>query len=389
MLTVMAPAKLNLTLEVLGKRPDGFHEIRSVIQTISLCDSLCFHLSQNITVKSNTPGWVPEESLVSRAASLLQETTGCSKGAIIEVEKRIPLVSGLGGDSSDAAATLRGLNRLWELDLTSEKLVELAAQLSSDMAFFLYGGTAMAEGRGEIVTPLPPLPPMWAVLVMPDVPRLPGKTGQLYASLNSSHYTDGQITEKLVKTLREAVGDDTELMFDAFMGWDLNYAVSWAKQVEQYRPRWIEEAFPPDRLESFVELSKKTSIPVATGEHFYGRWEVHEFLKANAIRVVQADPEWCGGVSELVKICILASLHDVHVIPHGHNLHAALHVVASQSPITCPLVEYLFTKMEYYYDFEKYQLRPVNGMIELPERPGFGIEFNESKITEMRKVSFG
>ncbi|MFC1981580.1 4-(cytidine 5'-diphospho)-2-C-methyl-D-erythritol kinase [Chloroflexota bacterium] len=158
MLTVPAPAKLNLTLEVLGKRPDGFHEIRSVIQAINLCDSLRFQLSQEVTVKSDMPDWSAEESLVSKAASLLQRTTGCSKGASIEVEKLIPLISGLGGDSSDAAAALRGLNQLWKLGLTQEKLVGLAAQLGSDVAFFLYGGTALAEGRGELVTPLPPPP---------------------------------------------------------------------------------------------------------------------------------------------------------------------------------------------------------------------------------------
>ena len=76
---------------------------------------------------------------------------------------------------------------------------------------------------------------------------------------------------------------------------------------------------------------------MATGEHFYGRWQVNRFLRADALDVVQADPEWCGGVSELVKICTLASANDVHVMPHGHNIHAALHVVASQSPMTWPM----------------------------------------------------
>ena len=107
MLTVLAPAKLNLTLEVLGKRPDGYHEVRSVIQTINLCDSLNFKTSQNISFRSSMTDWASEKSLVSRAVSLLQETTGCSDGVSIEVIKRIPLMSGLGGDSSDAAATLR------------------------------------------------------------------------------------------------------------------------------------------------------------------------------------------------------------------------------------------------------------------------------------------
>jgi len=216
MLTVLAPAKLNLTLEVLSERPDGFHEIRSVIQTINLCDSLRFQLSQKVTFKSNMPDWTAEESLVSKATSLLQGTIGCSKGAIIEVGKRIPLVSGLGGDSSDAAATLRGLNRLWGLGLSREKLLELAAQLGSDVAFFLYGGTALVEGGGEVVTPLPPLPHMWVILVVPLVPKLPRKTEQLYAGLKATHYTDGQITKRLVEGLRASRGFTPSLLFNTF-----------------------------------------------------------------------------------------------------------------------------------------------------------------------------
>jgi 4-diphosphocytidyl-2-C-methyl-D-erythritol kinase len=201
MLTVLAPAKLNLTLEVLAQRHDGFHEICSVIQTINLCDSLRFQLSQNIEFKSSMPDLIPEDSLVSKATSLLRQVTGCSNGATIEVTKRIPLVSGLGGDSSDAAATLRGLNKLWGLGLSSPELLELASQLGSDVAFFVYGGTVVVRGRGEMVTPLPPLPHMWVVLVMPLVSRMERKTERLYASLNPGHYTDGQVTDSLVALL--------------------------------------------------------------------------------------------------------------------------------------------------------------------------------------------
>jgi L-alanine-DL-glutamate epimerase-like enolase superfamily enzyme len=193
---------------------------------------------------------------------------------------------------------------------------------------------------------------------------------------------------ELVATLRDTMGPSAEIMFDAFQGWHLDYAIAWAKQVERFRPRWIEEAFPMERVESFVKLRQATSVPVATGEHMYGRWEAHRFLDAGAITVVQADPEWCGGVSELVKICTIASAFDAQVIPHGHSLHAALHVVASQSPMTCPLVEYLISKMESYYHFEKHSLAPVNGMIDLPERPGFGIEFDPAKVDKQQKISF-
>ena len=216
MLTIPAPAKLNLTLEVLDKRSNGFHEIRSVIQTINLRDSLHFQLSQKIEFKSDIPNWISEDSLVSKATSLLQETTGCRKGATIEVGKRIPLVSGLGGDSSDAAAVLRGLNMLWGLGLPQEKLLKLAVQLGSDVAFFLYGGTALVEGRGEIVTPLPPLPHMWVVLIVPPVPTLKEKTKRLYANLKASHYTEGQITDRFVALLTSGSKVTPSNLFNVF-----------------------------------------------------------------------------------------------------------------------------------------------------------------------------
>ena len=117
----------------------------------------------------------------------------------------------------------------------------------------------------------------------------------------------------LVRMLREAVGEDVELMFDVYSGWDLTYTLEWAKQVERYRPRWIEEATQAEKIDSFAQLRKGTSIPVASGEHIQGRWEVYDYLKAGALSVVQCDPEWCGGTTELQKICTVASLFDVPV----------------------------------------------------------------------------
>ncbi|WP_020526187.1 enolase C-terminal domain-like protein [Flexithrix dorotheae] len=188
---------------------------------------------------------------------------------------------------------------------------------------------------------------------------------------------------ELVKELREAVGWEAELMFDAFMSWNLPYATSWAKAVEQYSPAWIEEAFPTDRMEEFKSLAEKTTIPVATGEHFYNRWEVMPFLKTKAIQVVQADPEWCGGVSELVKICHLASAFGARVFPHGHNLHAAMHVVASQSPAVCPRAEYLINHVPSKMHFQKNPPLTENGQLPMTTKPGFGIEFDESKVEKM------
>ncbi len=216
MFTILAPAKINLTLEVLGKRPDGFHEIRSVIQTISLCDRLDFQSSEDVIINSDMPGWNARESLVSKAVSLIQQATGCLKGVTLYITKLIPLLSGLGGDSSNAAAILRGLNKFWGLNLSIGSLLELSRQLGSDVSFFLCGGTALVEGKGEIVTQLTPAPHRWVILVIPPIPRLPGKTKQLYESLTVNHYTDGQITKRLIEELRVSREFDPSLLFNTF-----------------------------------------------------------------------------------------------------------------------------------------------------------------------------
>jgi len=206
MITLTAPAKINLTLEVLRKRMDGYHEIRSVLQTIDLHDTLYFERGERVTWECetaySTPAWSAAQSLVSKAVSLLQQSAGVTKGAAIKVEKRIPLMSGLGGDSSDAAAVLKGLSELWNLKIPAEKLGEIATQLGSDVVFFLKGGTALSAGRGERIMQLPPVGQLWVVLVMPDIPVEMGKTGRMYSSLKPAYFTDGSITQKLVEALK-------------------------------------------------------------------------------------------------------------------------------------------------------------------------------------------
>ena len=184
---VKAPAKLNLYLEVLGKRPDGYHEIRTIMQAVSLFDELTFQPREDgrivlhATAGEDLPP--PEENLVVRAARLLQEESGCHRGAEIHLVKRIPVGSGLGGGSSDCAATLRTLGRLWGLGLSVETLETMAARLGSDAAFFVRGGAALCEGRGERVTPLPAGGVFHYVLV---VPRERVSTARLYAALEGS-----------------------------------------------------------------------------------------------------------------------------------------------------------------------------------------------------------
>lgn len=216
MITVKVPAKINLTFEVLGKRSDGYHEIRSVVQAISLCDTLSFSPDENLKINSSLPGWSAQQSIIPKAVRLLKTASGYSGGAVIKIDKRIPLMSGLGGDSSDTAAVLFGLNKLWQLKLPVEKLLELAPQLGSDVAFFLYGGTALMEGRGEKITPLPSFPHHYVVLVNPAVPHPSGKTAAMYARLQPGHYTDGRITERLVQDLKSGKEFHPGRLFNTF-----------------------------------------------------------------------------------------------------------------------------------------------------------------------------
>jgi L-alanine-DL-glutamate epimerase-like enolase superfamily enzyme len=185
---------------------------------------------------------------------------------------------------------------------------------------------------------------------------------------------------ELVRTLRETLGEDAEIMFDASMAWDADYTLMWADRVREYRPRWIEEPFSPDKAEAWARLARKTGIPVAGGEHLYTRWEMLDFLEKGAVSVLQPDPEWCGGVTALAQICTLGELYGVTVIPHGHGLRAALHVVASQSPGLCPLGEFVERTMKRRYFFEKEPPLPVHGEFRLSDRPGFGIVIDDTLV---------
>lgn len=193
----------------------------------------------------------------------------------------------------------------------------------------------------------------------------------------------------LIRELRRSLGESAELMFDGKWGWDVPYSISMAKEMIPYHPAWLEEPIHPEQIEGYIRIKRETGIPLASGEHFYTRWNVKQFLDAGALDYVQADPEWTGGVTELVKICSLADVYEVKVVPHGHHILAAAHVVASQPVYLCPMIEYLFQshldRMQY---FHKKVLRPVNGWLELPTDPGFNIVFDENKIDEKRELKW-
>lgn len=169
-LMVEAPAKINLTLNVIGKRPDGYHELETVMQQISLRDKIFLHAGgRGIKIESNSAE-IPdnEQNLAFQAARLLYAKFSLPTGLQIFIEKNIPVGAGLAGGSTDAAAVIKGMNELFDLKLQLGEMLELGFSIGSDVPFCLLGGAALARGRGEILTPLPPGPQMEMVLVKPD-----------------------------------------------------------------------------------------------------------------------------------------------------------------------------------------------------------------------------
>jgi len=188
----------------------------------------------------------------------------------------------------------------------------------------------------------------------------------------------------LAQALREALGPHYPLMFDAYMGWDLPYATEMVRALEPLRPAWVEEPIPPERVASLRQIRQAAAVPLATGEHVYTRWQAKELLANQALDVLQVDPDWTGGISELVKVCALSSAFDTPVIAHGHSLLPALHVAAAQSPQTVPMVEYLIRYQETKQFFHTPIVRPQAGLVRPPELPGLGIVLDEAKIDERK-----
>jgi len=215
MSTWRAYAKINLSLEIIGRRRDGYHDVLTLLQTVDLSDVLTFEPADELSLTCNVPSLANDDNLVLRAARLLQRTTGRTDGAAIHLEKNIPIAAGLGGGSSDAATALVALSAMWGLQMTEANLQNLAAVIGSDVPFFLVGGTVLASERGQSLEPLPDLPVHWVVIVRPDL-DIPGKTRLMYSNITPREYTSGTVTRHMARMIQDNRCLEPGLIFNAF-----------------------------------------------------------------------------------------------------------------------------------------------------------------------------
>ena len=221
-LTLQAPAKLNLGLAITGRRPDGFHNLVTIFQAIDIVDTLELRVTDHGPEPSWTrftvtdPALAGQDNLVVKAIQAVRARTGCTLPVEIHLRKRIPVAAGLGGASSNAAATLRGLDRLWNLGLAPEDLMMVATGLGSDVPFFLRGGCAFGRGRGDNLRPLP-AQDVWHVVVFPkNALPFQRKTAAMFGALEPSDFSSGADVAAQANCLDAGIQLDPVLLRNAF-----------------------------------------------------------------------------------------------------------------------------------------------------------------------------
>lgn len=195
---------------------------------------------------------------------------------------------------------------------------------------------------------------------------------------------------KLAQTLREAVGNDVDIMLDAWSSWDVPYTIKMAQRLAEYNVRWLEEPVLADKLDSYIQIQRASPVLISGGEHEYTRWGFRYIVENRAMDILQPDIYWAGGISETLKICALASTYDLPVIPHGHSTHATAHLIASQPPSVCPIQEYLIKWNQVHQFFLKDRIEPRNGVVQVAwlDKPGLGLVIDESKVARERVLSW-
>ncbi|MBM25730.1 MAG: 4-(cytidine 5'-diphospho)-2-C-methyl-D-erythritol kinase [Chloroflexi bacterium] len=195
-------AKINLILEILGKLDNGFHEISSVVQTIDLYDTIIFKQSNHISLKCNIKALENENNLIIKTIKLLKKKYNYPGGISITLNKKIPMSSGLGGGSSNAATTILTLQELWKLPISKKELLNIALEIGSDVPYFIHGGTALIKGRGEKIVKLPPVTPDLKILICLPKTYIHNKTKSMYKSISKTFFTKEQYTKKLVQQIK-------------------------------------------------------------------------------------------------------------------------------------------------------------------------------------------
>jgi 4-diphosphocytidyl-2-C-methyl-D-erythritol kinase len=267
------PAKINWFLSITGKRPDGYHNILSLMQYVGLEQSEGLNMISDMDIS-------PEENLVFKAASTLAKRVSCDKGAKISLKKNIPSGAGLGGGSSDAACTLKGLNMLWKLELGSMELFSIASEIGSDVPFFLQGPCALIEGRGEILKPLKVFVPLVLLLVKPSVSV---STAWAYTSYDART----KLTKKPVdiKLFIQALNRQDFAFLDTLINNDLESAVA--------------ERYPviKDVKTRLMQSGAMLSAMTGSGSAVFGVFQNREEA-AKAAKTMQ--PHWCKVVETLI-----------------------------------------------------------------------------------------
>ncbi|MDQ3473117.1 MAG: 4-(cytidine 5'-diphospho)-2-C-methyl-D-erythritol kinase [Acidobacteriota bacterium] len=278
-LSIPSFAKINLNLRILGKRPDNYHEIQTVLQTVSLHDLLIVRTSDGkISFTCDDPSMpVDDSNLVVKAATALQETFRVKSSCEIHLAKRIPIQAGLGGGSSNAAVTLLALTRVWNLTATPRDLLELAVTLGADVPFFLEGGCALATGIGTELTPLPDLPQQQVLIVTPSVAV---STATAYQALKAPALTTSDSVFRLAISRTQAIFSDSKQ-------WVL------CDHLENDFERVIFDIEPEIRRvkEALIQAGARCALLAGSGSSVFGIFDNNEVL-SSAAQALQQESGW-------------------------------------------------------------------------------------------------
>jgi len=272
--TLPSFAKINWLLQILGKREDGFHELCTIFQAVSLADEITFEESDEISLSCNIQN-IPtgETNLIIKAANVLNKEFGVKKGAKIHLEKRIPAPGGLGGGSSNAAVALLGLATLWNLEIEFEKLVELGAKLGSDVPFFFYGGTAFATGRGTEIVSMEDFEEKLLLIVTPDIEV---STSEAFARFNAPYLTN-ETSKSILKICQNEA--------DSFKSRQKTLSNDFEKSVFEFQPEIGRVK------EKLLNLGAQQAVLSGSGASVFAIFDKEETRQAT-LKALEEETNW-------------------------------------------------------------------------------------------------